>query len=704
MMAEFEPSVSAEPLPGRPNPRFPDAVSPADTGYGIGKGIEDAGNVASQVFDKVQSQARQTQVADANNQMQALSIGLMHDPKTGALTKQGKDAFNLGSQYLPQFDQAGQSIVDSVADPRAKIAAQNMLAQHRNQFSEQLDSHELDQHQKFAVQTTQASIKVAQQAMAFNYNHPDIIRDNRDTIQVSMENLAKQQGWSDEELKEHLQDTFSSAHTDVIDRMLADDKPQMAKSYLGQFKGEMNANAAWSADRSIDAHLKEKQNEQKQDIADRFQDSREAAERGLSNPIAVTRKELDVLYPKDAQRHWDELQMYAKAGAQAKQYDQMPADAIAADVKASEPTSGGPEALYQVKAQEIKARAAERSISSRAADPAQFVQNKGSWNRLDPTDPQGMMTELQSRARTQDQVSQQVGMHVPLLSKAEAHGLGQVMTDGSSRDQLGLLTALRQNLPNDQAYHSIVNQVAPTSPVTAVVGDMVERPLSRDSPTWYNPDFAPSQVVGERILRGERLLSGKGEAKAGTESDNTGTSKSGFAVPSDADLQPAFNKALGESSNVFQGRAQTAEIYYKAFKDYYAAAAENAGNTTGKFSKGLAQEAAQAVLGHTTEYGTSSLIVPRGMAPDQFEGHMDKAVDDALTTAGYGDREKTLLKGYGVRELGNTVGTGRYAMVNSQGLPLKTPDGKESVIIDLHKQFPRAAGIIQRPGIVADAQ
>lgn len=703
-MAEFEPSVAPEPLPGRPNPRFPDEVSPASTGFAIGKGIEDVGSVASQVFEKTQQQARQTQVTDANNQLQALSIGLMHDPKTGALTKQGKSAFNLGQQYLPQYDQASQQIVDSVADPRARQAAQEMASQHRNQFAEQLDTHELDQHQKFAVQTSQASIKVAQQAMAFNYNHPDILRDNRDTIQVSMENLAKQQGWSDDELKEHLQDVYSGAHTDVIDRMLADDKAPMAKAYLNQFKGEMNANAAWSADRTIDAHLKEKQNEQKQDIADRYQDSREAAERGLANPITVSRKEMDILYPKDAQRHWDELQIYQRAGAQAKQYDQMPADAIAADVKASDPKEGGPEALYQVKAQEIKARAAERSISARASDPAQFVQNKGAWNRLDPRDPQGMMSELQTRARTQAEVSQQIGMPVPLLSKAEAHGLGQVMSDGSSREQLSLLSALRTNLPSDQAYQGVVNQLAPSSPVTAVVGDMVGRPISRDSPTWYNPAYAPDPMVGERILRGERLLSGKGEAKAGTESDNTGTSKSGFALPKDDVLQPAFNKALGESKNVFQGRAQTAEVYYKAYKDYYAAAAENAGNTTGTFDKRIAQEAAQAVLGHTTEYGTSSLIVPRGMAPDQFEGHMDKAVDQALTAAGYGDREKEAVKGYGVRELGGTVGTGRYAMVNAEGLPLKTPDGTEPVIIDLHKQFPRAAGIIQRPGVVAEAQ
>ncbi|MDB6107832.1 MAG: hypothetical protein JWO52_7831 [Gammaproteobacteria bacterium] len=696
MAQEYQASVQSEPLPGRPNPRFPDQVSPADTGFAIGKGLEDVGEVASKVYDKTQTQARQTQVTDANNQLQSLMLGLTHDPKRGAFAKQGKDAFNLGQQYLPQYDQASDAIVNSIPDQRARLAAQMMQQHVRGQLTEQLDSHELQQHEKYAVQTSQASIKIAQQQAAANYNHADILASNHDTIGYSIDTLSKQQGWSDEQTQEAKQQAYSSMHTNVIDRMLADDKPQMAQHYLGAIKNEMDAGAAWSAARTIDAHLKEKLNEAKQDIADRYQDSREAAERGLSNPVTVSRKELDILYPKDAQRHWDELQLYARAGAQAKQYDQMPADAIAADVKASEPKEGGPEALFQIKAQEIKARAAERSISSRAADPAQFVQNKGSWNRLDPNNPQGMMTELQSRARTQSEVSQQLGLPVPLLSKAEAHGLGQVMADGSSREQVGLLSALRSTLPSERAYQGIVNQIAPASPVTAVVGDMVERPLSRDTPSWYNPQYAPSPIVGERILRGERLLSGKGEGKAGTESDTTGTSKSGFALPSDADLQPAFNKALGESANLFQGRAQTAETYYKAFKDYYAAAAEQAGNTTGKFNKGIAQEAAQAVLGHTTEYGTSSLIVPRGMPPEQFEGHMDRAVNDALTTAGYGDREKELLKGYGVRELGTTVGTGRYAMVNSQGLPLKTPDGKETVIIDLHQQFPRAAGLIQR--------
>ena len=54
----------------------------------------------------------------------------------------------------------------------------------------------------------------------------------------------------------------------------------MAEHYLDTVKGQMDANTAWSAKRMLDGQIKEKQNDQKQDISDRYHDSIEADSSG----------------------------------------------------------------------------------------------------------------------------------------------------------------------------------------------------------------------------------------------------------------------------------------------------------------------------------------------------------------------------------------------------------------------------------------
>ncbi|MGO8854405.1 MAG: hypothetical protein ACLQO1_01655 [Steroidobacteraceae bacterium] len=235
----YEASVQPESLPGRAIPRLPEEANPQAYGTQVGQGIEQAADVLQQVQDRVRQQAIKTQGMDANNKLQALSNSLTHDPKTGAFTKQGKDAFGLDQQYLPQFDQGAQAIIDAVPDPRARSAVEQMVQQHRNQLAEQLDSHELQQHKEYAAKTAQSSVDIATQAAAANYNHPDIIASNRDAIDFSLEDLAKQQGWSPEQLQDATHRAHVNMHQGILTNMLADQKFDMANAYLDTVKGEL---------------------------------------------------------------------------------------------------------------------------------------------------------------------------------------------------------------------------------------------------------------------------------------------------------------------------------------------------------------------------------------------------------------------------------------------------------------------------------
>lgn len=277
------PTVESEGLPGRAFPRLEDSVSPQAYGSELGQGIEKASDVLQNVHDKVQAQARQTQLTAAHVQLQNLSLGLTHDPQTGALAQQGQNAFGLDGKYLPAFDAGAQSIGEGIADPKVKALFQSQVVpQTRQHLSEQLDTHELTQHQEYAAQTAQASIGMAAQTAAANYNHPDIVAANKDTVDFNINALAQQKGWSPEVTAYNLQKAHTEFHSQIVDSMIGQGQLHQAQTYLFQqtANGDVDPKAAEGMQRTITA-------QQEHQIAMADKQQRDASNAVLKNMILL---------------------------------------------------------------------------------------------------------------------------------------------------------------------------------------------------------------------------------------------------------------------------------------------------------------------------------------------------------------------------------------------------------------------------------
>lgn len=472
---------------------------------------------------------------------------------------------------------------------------------------------------------------------------------------------------------------------------LTDEDLAGAQLKLNKVRDIIDPQHAYTLQRAIDAQVKEKQNDQKQDILDRFQDSLTAGTYGLPNANSVTRAEVEIAFPKDAQRHWDLLQGVIHAGALAQNMNKMTPEEAAKQRDALYPAQGGPEAANKIKAYEIAANAFDQSMKARQADPAQFVIDNGhGWHGLDFGKPQDLLQELRWRANTQDGVSQQVGLPVPLLSKSEQKQFTAMLSSQPPVNRMGTLQALRQTMPNDEAYTSILRQIAPGSPLTAIAGATADRPQSGQLPTWWSAKFVDQTPTGQRILEGEQILKAKDEKGIPTKT----------GMPADKDLMPAFMaQAGGAYSNLFRGRPETQENTYAAYKAYYAAEASTQGGLNGIINPTIAARAARAVLGFTTEYNGSNVVVPQGMDPTKFPGLMDRATARALKDGGYSDKDIEAFQAAPLRELGDMLGTGVFTFVNANGEAMRSKDNKRPIRIDLNQQYaiPSAAPPEEEP-------
>lgn len=696
----YQASVQPEGLPGRAFPRLPDEVSPNAYGAGVGQSIEQASGELQRVHDQMTQQAQQTQLQSGHNQAQTVMGNLLQDPKSGAMYQQGQDSFGNRETYLPQFDQHMDQIAQGIADPKARAAFTTHVApQLRNQFTEQLDTHALQQHKEFADKTDLDTIDIAGKTAAMNPNNPNIIASNKDSVDLTIDSMGLRHGWSQAQIDATKQEAFSRFHTNVLDSLLTNNKLPMAQHYLDAARsaGDMDPHTALQLQDMINSRIKEQQNEQKQGIADRYNDSMQAAEFGLKNPISVSRQELDILYPKDAQRHWDGLQSVAAAAAKAKEFDQMKPDEIQTVLDKAMPKEGGPEAAFKISAYNTLERAANQSYKARQQDPAQFAIDSGAgWKPLDFSNSANLFSQIRSRANTQGQVSEQSGVSTPLLTKDETSTFTKMLNSQAPAARMETLAGLRSTL-FDQSYSSLMRQVMPNSPITAIAGTTADRPAKGMKPVWFDQRFAEDPGVGVRMMEGDAILKDKGEKGI----------KSSFPMPPEKDLQTQFLAAAGGTNNdLFRGRDQTMEAYYAAYKAVYAADANKAGISNGIIKPDMARQAAEDVLGHVTNYQHSSVVAPSGMDPTRFEGSVDRASKEALSAAGYDEKDISALRGYGIRELGDTLGTGRYVIINGNGDALQSKDRKGAVIIDLNQQRtgqpappkPKVAPIIGKGG------
>jgi hypothetical protein len=725
-----------DPLPGRAYPRFSDDASPSSFGAGLGEGIEKAASDYGSVQLQQAAQAKRDQDkahADAGRVQGANAVTAASQAVSGILF--GKDATDPNAPYDPTavYRQSGKALATLPGDAMDRLNGaldnitqglpphiQAMVADHfagvKDSFNLQVHRYQFEQSNREA---TEAFNNAGTQAIAdvgLNYRDPAATPRAFQMVRAAGESLAEQGG--KDALKAYNDGGYRKDFDKVLESglggFLADNNVAGAQRYLNQYKDQFSSGEVRETlQNRVTAAGDRLEAKQKEGAQDAYADATKAAQAGLPGAgNLVTDHQLQVLRPQDWERQREFLGKLAEAGTSEKKYDTMPPAAILDDVQSKKPTTATPGIANDLEAFHLLQEGAQRSLQRRAEDPAGFVLSTGQgWQPLDlskPLTPQNtpdVMAQLKTRANTAPDISERLGVPVPLLSKPESKALGQQFASQGPTGQLSLLTGLRQGLPNDTSYESVLHQIAPASPVAAVAGMMVDRPTDRAAPTWYNPKFSADPQVAQRILQGESILRGKGEEATGTANDS-GVSKSGFAMPADKELQPAFQSAIGGSnSDLFKGRPQSAELYYRAYRDYYAAAASEKGISTGQYSSDIAEEAGQKIFGSegSATYNHSNLVVPHGMDPSRFEGTMDKAVQSSLSDAGYKPGQIAALKEMPVRELGPTLGTGRYVITRDDGLPLKTPDGKDTVIIDLHKQFSRAAGPIERPSAEAQA-
>ena len=412
--------------------------------------------------------------------------------------------------------------------------------------------------------------------------------------------------------------------------------------------------------------------------------------------------------PVEGPQRFANYQSIAQLGSDMNALKLQTPEQMAETAKKYEPDSTKPGYELATKRYETILKAIDAVNSQRNADPMAYAQaNKvGDAKPLNFNDQKEFGAELNRRQGVATTMQQTYGAPYSMLTKAEATTLNQGFQRMTTQQRLGYLNSIRTSVSDPVAYRSIMSQIAPDSPVTAMAGMILQKqnPNIVSKPTQVGPvsmgswEVYTQQDVAGIMLEGEALLNPNKLDKAENGKGKT------FPMPPDQDIRDKFNNVVGKA---FAGDPDGANFAYQAVKAYYAGKAAREGVVTGVKDDNILKEAVNAVIGGVTDInGKGEVIRPWGMSEERFSNGAKAAFDKAIEANGYKGTQNDNWGVYGLQSAGDSkylVRSGGGYLVDKKGNPVVldlTEKENMAKYIPTRDEAPPAAPTIASPATI----
>jgi hypothetical protein len=442
---------------------------------------------------------------------------------------------------------------------------------------------------------------------------------------------------------------------------------------------------------AADSRMKQRQAQNESDMNRRLADATAMHADGKMDPFNMGPQDFDRAYGADGQRRFQEYRSSRDMASDVARFQTLPPEQIQgilqkaqAETAAIAAVSGEGYAAADRRNQ-VRIAAAKAVIEQQQKDPQAYAMRAGLSNAqpLDFNNTEAFGAELANRVATAKMMNQQYSTPFRLMTDQETRQMTEVMSKFPAAAKVDYLNTIRRSVSDPAAYRSMMAQIAPDSPVTAVAGSI----LGKDTGVtvgagWFKDGSTLTpRGVATTIIQGEQILNPNAAAK---KQDGRGGN---FPMPKDSDMEREFADFVGES---FRGDAAGYGAAFQAFRAYYAGKASERGILSPDLDTKISREALEAVTGGVSDFnGNGRVLKPWGMPDDEFENRARFQFDQAMTANGLKGTRMDDFDSYGLQALRDN----QY-LVTSGGAYLLGKDG-QPVVIDTS---------IAPPPVVAPAQ
>lgn len=207
----------------------------APLGEQVGQALNAAGEVAQRMhYDAVQ-QANEAGVTAFHNSQVQWELDHLHNPQTGVLAKQtGLSAPQTVDDTLKSYDEFTSKAIAAMPNDQQRQAANQYVAMHRQQMSDQLFNYEDKQVKTAHVQIMENGVALQSNAMVAHADDPQAVQQNLDSMKAIRQDQGRMLGWDPDTVNRFVAEDQSKASLGMLRQMVADNKSPQAQAWFSQ--------------------------------------------------------------------------------------------------------------------------------------------------------------------------------------------------------------------------------------------------------------------------------------------------------------------------------------------------------------------------------------------------------------------------------------------------------------------------------------
>lgn len=216
-------------------------------GAQAGEALKSGGAALSNIALDMQQQANQVRLDDALNKTRQQMLDLQYNPQSGYLNLKGDqaltrpDGVSLTQEYGDKLNESITDISANLGNDAQRRAYQIQADALKTQFQAGVQQHQLGEYREYALSTQTGTMKLGVDGAKLNWNNPDMIKQNLESVRGAVYRSGSLQGLSANEITANMQQVVSATHSGVIAAALENQNPSYAQQYLQQNKSQMTA-------------------------------------------------------------------------------------------------------------------------------------------------------------------------------------------------------------------------------------------------------------------------------------------------------------------------------------------------------------------------------------------------------------------------------------------------------------------------------
>ncbi len=165
-------------------------ISAKTFGADIAQGLGDVAGVMHGMYEKQQAEADESALLGFDNDMSGIETDLLHNPETGAYTRQGSEAFDREEKVMPDWDKRQSEALNKLPG-RLRAKAQNLASRRRNDAQRGIMRHTMGQAELYGKQQAEAKVANDTNAAILNYRDDDRLAESLAGIEVATDKLVR---------------------------------------------------------------------------------------------------------------------------------------------------------------------------------------------------------------------------------------------------------------------------------------------------------------------------------------------------------------------------------------------------------------------------------------------------------------------------------------------------------------------------------